>query len=806
MNTNEMVSRPGLVGQRVKRLEDPHLLTGKGIFVDDRKAPGTLHLVFVRSSLGHARIKQIDMTQARLHPGVRLALTGVDVASKVRPLPVLWQHPGLRCTTYPCIATEKVLYAGQVIALIVADDRYTAQDALGLVAVDYESLPVVLDASTALLPDAPLLHEEWRTNETFPPFTMEGGDIDAAFAQADRIIKADLYSHRHTGVPLETRGCLACYDRADGLLTLYTSTQAPNQVRTGIATCLDLGENSIRVIAGDIGGGFGIKEQVSPEEVLVSYAAHLLGKPVKWIESRREHMQASAHAREQLHTVELAFKNDGSILAIKDRMLYDAGAYHTARGALPAMITASSLPGPYALKAASIEVRSVVTNKTPSAAYRGFGQTQATFVMERMIDLVANELGMDPAEIRRKNFIPPEQVSTFVTATGATYDSGDYPAAFEKVLALLEYEQWRVRQRALRAQGRYIGIGLANFVETTGVGPAKFQAFVGMLVPGYETARVEIDQSGKVTVFTGITPIGQGTQTSLSQIAATTLGVDLRDVRLVSGDTDTSPYSGLSSAASRGTTVGGAALLKSCRKLQEKVKRIAGHLLEAAPADIEIDAGQAFVRGLPGKTLSLREIAQVAWYGANLPDGEAPGLTQSETYDPPSLAFAYASHACLVEVDPETGITEVQRYAVVHDCGTMVNPLLVEGQVHGGIAQGLGGALTEELRYDASGLLLSDSLQTYHLPRAAGVPSILVEHLETPAPHIPGGFKGSGEGGTIGATAAIVNAVADALAPLEVKVMATPLTPDRIWRLIREAQAKRELIVLPKPPGSLGEG
>ena len=792
MTADERVSKPGLVGQRVKRLEDPHLLMGKGMFVDDRKLPGTLHLVFVRSTVGHARIKKIDMGRVAQHPGVKLALTGGEVSRKVGPLPVLWQHPGLRNTNYSCIAVEKVRYAGQVIALIVADDHYTAQDMLNLVTVDYESLPVVLDTSSALLPDAPLLYEEWGTNETFPPFTLVGGDVDAAFSQADRVIKTRLYSHRYTGVPMETRGCMALYDRADDLLILYTSTQAPHQVRTGIATSLGLGENSIRVIARDVGGGFGIKDQVYPEEVLVSYAARLLEKPVKWIESRREHMQASTHAREQSHAVELAIKNDGTILAIKDRILYDAGAHHTTRGALPAMITASSLPGPYRLKAASIEIRSVVTNKTPSAAYRGFGQTQATFVMERMIDLAAGELGMDPAEIRRKNFIAPEQVSSFVTATGVTYDSGDYPAAFEKVLTLLGYEQLRAHQQALRAQGRYLGIGLANFVETTGLGPAKFQAFIGFLIPSHETSRVEIDQSGKVTVFTGITPIGQGTQTTFCQIAAEALGVNLSDIRLISGDTDSSPYSGLSSVASRGTVVGGAALLKACQKLREKVRRIAGHLLEAAPADIEMHAGHAHVRGLPGKTLSLREIARVAWYGANLPDGEIPGLAQSETYDPPSIAFAYASHACLVEVDPETGMIEVQRYAVVHDCGTMVNPLLIEGQIHGGIAQGLGGALIEELRYDASGLLLSDSLQTYHLPVAAGIPPILVEHLETPAPHVPGGFKGSGEGGTIGATAAIVNAVADALTPLGVSITATPLTPDRIWRLIQESQMKKE--------------
>lgn len=788
MFADEPVSRPGLIGLRVKRLEDPHLVTGKGAFVDDRKLPGLLHLSFVRSTMAHARIQHIDTSRAALHPAVKLILTGAEVNRNVGPLPVLWKHPGLKCTEYLCMAATKVLYAGQAIALIVADDRNAAQDALDLVTVEYEPLPVVLDTAAALSPDAPLLFPEWGTNETFPPLTLVGNDVDAAFAEADRIITAHLNSHRYTGVPMETRGCIASYDSADELLTIYTSTQAPNQVRTGIATCLNMSENAIRVVARDVGGGFGIKDQVYPEEVLVSYATRLLRKPVKWIESRREHMQASTHAREQSHDVELAIKKDGTLLAIKDRILYDAGAHHTTRGALPAMITASSLPGPYKLKAASVEIHSVATNKVPSAAYRGFGQTQATFVMERMIDLAATELRMDPAELRRKNFILPQEVSSFVTATGVTYDSGDYPAAFEKVLDLLEYRQWRARQQELRAQGRYIGIGLANFVETTGLGPAKFQEFIRFLIPSHETSRVEIDQSGKVSVFTGITPIGQGTRTAFSQIAAETLGVKLADVRLIAGDTANSPYSGLSSVASRGTVVGGAALLLSCQQLQGKVRRIAAHSLEAAAEDIEIQHSQVFVRGMPGKTLSLREIARVAYLGANLPPGESPGLSHSETYDPLSIAFAYASHACVVEVDPETGVVETLNYAVVHDCGTMVNPLLIEGQIHGGIAQGLGGALTEELRYDAQGHLLTNSLQTYHLPLAGGIPPIHVLHLETPAPHIPGGFKGSGEGGTIGSTAAIVNAVADALIPFGVRVTTTPLTPDRVWSMIAEAR------------------
>lgn len=790
-------SRPGatregeIVGQSVKRLEDPHLITGKGRFVDDLKIPGLLYIHIVRSTEAHAHIRKIDTSQATATDGVRLVLTGAQVNREIRPLPVRWDTPGLRCREYPLMADERVHYVGQPVALIVADDSFLAEDAAASIEVTYEPLPAVVDVEEAFAPGATLLYDEWGTNETCEPVRMGQGDCAVAFAEAARVIKARLYSHRYSGFPLEPRGCVAVPHPVEQLLTLYSSTQAPNQVRTAVAECLGVGENTIRVQAWDVGGGFGVKDQAYAEDVLVCYVARKLLRAVKWVEGRSESFYASTHAREQVHYAQLALARDGTVLAIKDEILYDSGAFHQSRGALPAMLTASMLPGPYAIKAAEIVVHTVVTNKVSSGAYRGFGMTQATFVMERLLDMAAAELGMDPADIRRKNLLPPGQLPDFVTATGVQYDSGDYPQAFERALHLLGYEQERKRQAELRARGRYLGIGLAPFVETTGLGPSGFQALLGFLIPSHETVRVVMDMTGKVTVHTGIMSIGQGMQTALSQIAADALGVPLADVRVLYGDTDTSPYSGLSSVASRSTTVGGAAILMACEPLTAKLKLIASNRLEASPDDIEIRAGWVTVSGVPGKSLPISEIARAAYFrGPDLPAGVNPGLSNEEVYDPPAVAFAYGTHVCVVEVDPETGFVEVLKYAVCHDCGTMVNPALVEAQVHGGVVQGLGGALMEELPYDARGQLLATNFTDYHLPRAAGVPSIQIEHMETPAPQIPGGFKGAGEGGVIPSPAAVANAVADALRPFGVTVTSTPLTPGRVWNLLHPPQAQ----------------
>ena len=806
----EVMRNPSIVGRRVKRQEDLHLITGRGRYVDDVKVPGLLYMSVVRSIEAHARILEIDTSRVSEASGARLVLTGPEINRQVRPLLVRWATPGLRCRDYLPMADERVRYVGQPVALVVADDPYLAEDAAAHIEIAYEPLPAIVDVEEAFASGAPLLYEEWGTNETCEPVRMGQGDSAAAFAKADRVIKARLYSHRYSGFPLEPRGCIAVPNpvermrqciadnglaqerlsavpyQVEQLLTVYSSTQAPNQVRSALAGCLGVGENSIRVQAWDVGGGFGVKDQVYPEEVLAGYVAWKLGAPIKWIEGRSESFVASTHAREQVHYAELAVTRDGTVLAIKDEIFYDAGAHHESRGALPAMMTASMLPGPYTIAAAEIVVHPVVTNKVPSGSYRGFGMTQATFVIERLLDMAAAELGMDPAEIRRKNLLAPDQLPTFITATGNRYDSGDYPQALERVLRMLDYEEARKRQAELRAQGRYLGIGLAPYVESTGFGASpKYPKEIGFRIPSHETARVVMDMSGKVTVFTGIMPIGQGAQTALSQIAADALGVALPDVRLLFGDTDATPFSGLSSVASRGIVVGGAAIRLACEPILAKLKHIAAYRLKASPHEIEISEGHVFVRGVQGETRPVSEIAEAAYHGGpHLPPGEKPGLSNEEVYDPTGVTYGYGSHACLVEVEPETGFVEILKYAVCHDCGTMVNPALVEAQVHGGVVQGLGAALIEELPYNKDGQPLATNFTEYHLPRAEAMPLIEIEHLETPAPRVPGGFKGAGESGIIASPAAITNAVADALRPFGVSVTATPLTPSRIWELL----------------------
>jgi carbon-monoxide dehydrogenase large subunit len=792
--------RPGWIGQPVKRREDSRLLVGNGRFVDDIHLPGTLHLAFVRSTQPHARLVRVEVPD-ELPPGVVLILTAEQVNAQVRALPLLWQFPGLRNAANPCMAQGKVRYVGEAVALVVATDRYAAVDALDLVRVEYEPLAAVIDAEQALRPGAPLLYEEWQTNAPcpaihVPAFPVGTSDVEEVFRQADLVIRVPrLVSQRLAAAPMETRGCVATYDRADEVLTLFSSTQVPNQVRTAVAQALGMGESGVRVLAHDVGGGFGSKAQAYPEEVVVSYVARRLGRPIKWIEGRAENFVASTHDREQIHRdIELAVAHDGQLLGLRDHIILDVGAHFTSRGPIAALITGSMLPGPYRLGAASIEVEAVCTNKPPEGPYRGFGMPEAVFVMERLLDIAAEELWIDPAELRRRNLLAPQEVPTFQTATGITYDNGNYPLALARSLELIGYEGVRARQRgrcARRAptQEPLEGVGLSFVIEFSGLGPSWYMSLIGFPVPGNEAATVEIDPSGRVVLRTGIMPIGQGTQTSLAQIAATELGVKLEDVRVLWGDTDSCPYSGMSSTASRGMVVGGSALALSCRKLLSHVKQIAAHLLEAAVEDIEVREGDVYVVDRPEPVLSLADVARAAYLGDKLPAGMSAGLVEREVFDPPAIAYSYAAHAARVEVEPESGAVRVTSYAVVHDCGRVINPMLVEGQIHGGVVQGIGAALQEQLLYDGAGLPLVTTLQSYQPPRAAQVPPIIIEHLETPAPHNPLGAKGMGEGGAIGAPAAIVNAVADALGQKGLAITRTPLTPERVWRLLHERAA-----------------
>jgi carbon-monoxide dehydrogenase large subunit len=775
------------VGARVRRVEDPRLLAGRGCFVDDVALPGLLHLVVVRSVEAHAHLRRVDVGPALAAPGVVAALGGAAIERLAGPLSVHTRLPDQRLIDSHLVATHKVLHVGELIAALVAESRYQGEDAAELVEVEYEPLPPVLSVEQALAPDAPLLYEAWGDN-VVAETTIGTGDVDAAFAEAAHVFRETFRIQRHTGVALETRGTVASYDPLTQELTVWTSTQNPHGVRDALAESLQFPEHRVRVIAAETGGGFGQKDQAYAEDVITALFAIRLGRPVKWIEDRREHFLATAHGREQLHHVEVAVASDGTLLAVRDHLLTDVGAHLHKVGLGPSIICALMLPGPYRMRAYRTRIQGIVTNKTPSAAYRGYGQPQAVFVMERMMDVIARALGRDPADLRRQNLLRPEELPC-PSASGAPYDSGDYPEALRRALAAVDYEGQRREQARLRQEGRYLGVGIAAYVQATGLGPSKNMGRAGSRGAGFESARVVMDRQGRVSVYTGVGPSGQGLRTTLAQLCADSFGVDLDDVTIVTGDTQVCPFSPMGSAGSRSAVTGGASLLLAAGKVQDKLRRLAAHWLEAAPEDVELRDRHAAVRGAPTRRIALAQLADALHLGHDLPSGLEPGLEAHAVYDPPAFTMANAVHAVAVEVLPSTGELRILRYAVINDCGVMLNPTIVEGQIHGGIAQGLGGALLEELVYDEGGQLITTSLLDYLMPTAGEMPPIIIEHLESPSPFTPGGMKGMGEGGCIGALAAVANAVADALAPHDARVNALPLRPELLLSLMQRSTA-----------------
>ncbi|HEY7062226.1 MAG TPA: xanthine dehydrogenase family protein molybdopterin-binding subunit [Chloroflexota bacterium] len=770
------------VGARVRRVEDPRLLAGRGTYVDDVALPGMLHLVVVRGQEAHAHLRRVDVAPALAAPGVVDALDGAAIERLTEPLAVYTRLPGQRLVDSHVVATHKVLHVGEPIAALVAESRYQAEDAAELVEVEYEPLPPVLSVEQALAADAPLLYDAWGDN-VVAETTIGTGDVDAAFARAAHVFRETFRIQRHTGVALETRGTVASYDPLTQELTVWTSTQNPHGVRDAMAESLRLPEHRVRVIAAETGGGFGQKDQAYAEDVLACLFAIRLGRPVKWIEDRREHFLATAHGREQVHHVEAAVAADGTLLAVRDHLLADVGAHLHKVGLGPALICGFMLPGPYRLGAYRCRIQGVMTNKTPSAAYRGYGQPQAVFVMERLMDLIARALGRDPADLRRQNLLRPDELPR-PSAANIPYDSGDYPEALERALAMVDYAGHRREQARLRQDGRHVGVGIAAYVQATGIGPSKRMGGAGSRGAGFESARVVMDRQGRVSVFTGVGPSGQGLRTTLAQLCADALGVDFDDVTIVTGDTQVCPFSPMGSAGSRSAVTGGASLLLAAGKVKEKLTRLAAYRLEAAPEDVELRDRQAVVRGAPARSIPLAQLADGLHLGHDLPPGMDPGLEAHAVYDPPAFTMANAVHAVAVEVLPTTGELRILRYAVVNDCGVMLNPTIVEGQIHGGIAQGLGGALLEELVYDEGGQLITTSLLDYLVPTAAEMPPIAIEHLESPSPFTPGGMKGMGEGGCIGALAAIANAVADTLGPQGARLTALPLRPERVLLLL----------------------
>ncbi|MBI4588254.1 MAG: molybdopterin-dependent oxidoreductase [Candidatus Rokubacteria bacterium] len=773
-----MAPAPRFVGSAVKRLEDPRLIRGQAQYVDDLAFPGMLHAVVLRSPYAHARLTSLDVSEALAHPGVLAVLTAEDIAGKVRQKPLMLSPPGLKNPPRLPLARDEVRFVGDPVALILASEKYLARDAADLIRVEYDPLPVVTDPEAALRPGAPKVYQDLPDNLAYE-HSWKSGDLDAAFATADRIVKGRFVNQRLAPLPLEPRGCLALFQ--GGALTLWTSTQMPHRAKSMLAETLDLPEHRIRVIAPEVGGGFGCKVGLYDEELLTAFAAISLGRPVKRIEARSESLAATTHGRGQIHEAELAVARDGTFLALRVSGVADLGAYLEAFTAGPPLLCGRLITGAYRIPAASYTLRGAFTNKTPTAAYRGAGRPEGSFIIERMADLASCELGLDPVEIRKQNFISPEDFP-YKTPSGLTYDSGRYALTFHKALEILDYPTFRAEQARARTEGRYLGVGFSAFVETASTGPSRMMAF-----PGHEYGAVRVEPSGRVTALTGTSPHGQGSETVFAQIVADELGVTPEDVTVLHGDTAVVP-TGFGTGGSRGASIGGAAICMASRRVKEKVRRIAAHLLEAAAEDIVLDDGRLHVKGLPDRAVTLKEVAQTAYRASNLPPGMEPGLDASHIFDPPDFTIPFGVYIAVVEVRPESGEVELRRFIGVDDVGTVINPLLLKGQLHGGIAQGIAQALWEEVVYDEAGQLLSGSLMEYAAPKAPDLPMFELDHTVTPTPHNPLGAKGVGEAGCVGAPQAVVNAVLDALAPLGITSLDMPLRPEKIWRAIRESR------------------
>ena len=792
------------VGKRVKRTEDPRLIRGLAHYVDDIVLPGTLHVAFVRSYYAHAKINGIDTSAALAAPGVVAVYTGHDV-DQIGQVPCAGALPDLKVPDHRVLAKDKVYFVGHPIAAVVATDRYTARDAADLVIIDYEDLPAVTDVEQAAN-GGPVIHEAFGTNIAYK-LTSGEGDIDAAFAAADRTVKQRVLHRRLAPIAMEPRGVLARYFPGEQELTIWSSTQIPHLMRTQVAIMIGMPENKLRVITPEVGGGFGSKLNVYAEEALLGWISMQLGKPVKWIETRRENIQATIHGRGQVGDVEVAFKNDGTLLGLRYSVFADLGAYHQLLTPAIPTLTGLMLSGAYRIPAIQMNITGCFTNKMATDAYRGAGRPEATYIVERALDLVADVLGVDPVDVRRKNF-PAADEFPFHTATGLDYDSGNYEAALDKAREIAGYAKLREEQKKARDEGRLIGIGVSTYVEICALGPSQ-----AMPAGGWESATVRIEPTGKVTVLTGASPHGQGQETSFAQIAADELGVNINDVTVIHGDTGVVQY-GIGTFGSRATAVGGTAVYVAIQKLKEKAHKIASHMLEAdssrvsfeggkyslekaaaaaattGTSDPVVPVGEAPAGALPepqteGKTsLTIQEIALAAHVAKQLPPDTEPGLSATYFFEPKNFTFPFGTHIAVVEVDRETGDIKFLRYVAVDDCGRVINPLLVDGQVHGGIVQSIGQAMYEEVVYDEQGQLLTGTLMDYAVPRASHIPEFELDRTETPSPVNPLGVKGVGEAGTIGATPAIVNAIVDALAPFGVKHIDMPVKPEDVWRII----------------------
>ena len=780
------------IGERVRRKETLRFVTGTGRFVDDLLPPGTLHVSFVRSSCAHARIKAIDVEAARSMPGVHAVFTGKEIAQHVKPLRVGGSSVLRPVKLYP-LAVDKVRYFGEPLAVVVADNRYLAEDAVDMVAVDYEQLPAVVDPETAMKPGAPAVHEDAGSNIVYKyHFATDG--IDKLFQEADIVVRERIRSHRITACPIEPRAYLARYNKEEDSLTMWSATANPHSLRGRIADILSFPEGKIRVIAPDVGGSFGVKIQTYQEELLLPYLSRELKRPIKWCETRVEHMRNGRHGRDQIHYIEMALKKDGTMLGIKDKIIADMGSTYTVDHSI--MAAALYMTGVYQIQNYAVDAFGISTNKTTHGSLRGIGKADASYILERLVDIAARELELDPIEIRMKNFIPADAFP-YRNATGALYDSGQYHLALRRTAEMAGYDRLRKEQADLRKKGIYRGIGVALVMEPTS--SSRIHA-----TGGYASCRLRIDPSGAATVFSSMGEQGQGHETTLAQIVASQTGIPFDKITVIHGDTLPTPY-GFGTGSSRSSVVLMPSAWVAGKLMRDKILGIAARQLGVVPEKLEIGDGKVFAKEDREQSIAVMEIVRTA-YGAIhlLPENMEPGLEVTGYFVNPNIdytpddkgrmntfsSYPYAAVIAVVDVDVETGMIKIVKYTTVHDCGNMINPQIVDTQQQGSIMQGIGAALYEELRYDEEGRLLSSTLMDYRLPSVEELPELALEHIVTPNPFTPLGAKGAGETGMLGPPPALCNAVEDALSPLGVKVRETPLTPDRVLDLIEQAQAK----------------
>ena len=786
---------PKYVGSRLKRIEDPRFITGAGQFMEDITLPGMAHAAILHSPHAHARIRGIDASRALAHPGVVAVFTGKDLEHEVSALPCAWQAGGVenQVNTPRALAVDEVHYVGDAVAVVVAEDPYTARDARDLVAVDYEILPAVVDAEQATFEGAPQVHDNAPNNICMRWTAGNQEGTDAAFAGAEVVVEQKLVNQRLIPTPMETRGSICSYQAATGEYTFWLSSQCPHVHRLLLAAfVLGVPEHKLRVIAPDLGGAFGSKIFIYADMAIVAFASKRLNRPVRWIEDRSENYVFTTHGRDHVTYAGLAGTRDGKITGLRVKSYANLGGYlSTIAPGIPTTLYGRMVPGVYKIPHTFVEVLGVYTNTAMVDAYRGAGRPEATYLIERLVDEFAAEIGMDPAEVRRRNFVQPQDFPHENGVGMLPYDSGEYEKALDRALERVGYRDLRREQEELRRQGRYLGIGFSTYVEVCGVAPS---AWIGLNGQGWgaglwESANVKMHLTGKVVVTTGSVPHGQGHVTTFSQLVADELGVPIEDVVIQHSDTLGTPF-GFGTYGSRSLAVGGTAIRKSTEKIKEKAQRLAAHMLEASPEDIDFADGKFLVRGSPENVKTIQEVALAAHVGYSLPEGMEPFLDATSYHDPPNCTFPFGTHICVAEVDAETGQVELRRYVAVDDVGNVINPLIVDGQVQGGIVQGMAQALWERAVYDENGQLLSGSLMDYALPKANMLPEFELDRTVTTTTVNPLGVKGAGEAGTIASTPAVANAVIDALAPFGIRHLDMPLTPERVYNAIESRRSQ----------------